>query len=227
MLEDHQQLVKTARVAGVWYMLLAVSGVLGFIVFHSKVYVTNDPGKTLANLSADASVANVRLIFEILIIFTQALAALWFYRLFKGISAWHAWAIGIWGTVNSVLIGMSAIAMASAIQLAGSSLSAADDKLLFVELLSYVMKHAWGIGGIFFGLWLLPMGHVIIVSKRMPVWLGRVLVIGGIGYVLQTIISYAGMRHALLSTLTIPATVGEFWMIGYLLVFGIRPVRSN
>jgi hypothetical protein len=31
-----------------------------------------------------------------------------------------------------------------------------------------------------------------------------------------------GFTHALMDFLTLPATIGEFWMIGYLLLYGIR-----
>ena len=57
----------------------------------------------------------------------------------------------------------------------------------------------------------------------MPVWLGRILIIGGIGYLMSTFIRYLGVSGSWVGSLTIPATIGEFWMIGYLLIFGIQP----
>ena len=71
------------------------------------------------------------------------------------------------------------------------------------------------------------MGHMVITSRRMPAGLGWTLLIGGVGYILKTVIYYLGIKHSLLDLLTIPATVGEFWMIGYLLVFGIRPEEKQ
>lgn len=227
MSENQRELVKTARLTGIWYLLLAVSGILGFMVFHSQIYVSDNPEKTLSNLTDLESLSRIRLLFEFLIVLSQALAALWFYKLFKSISDWEAWAVGIWGTVNSVVIMISAISMASAIQIANSSLQAFDDKIFQIELLGQVIKHSWNVGGLFFGLWLIPMGHIIITSKRMPLWLGRILVLGGVGYILSTLISYMGFKHSLLNILTIPATVGEFWMIGYLLIYGIRPSKEQ
>jgi hypothetical protein len=66
------------------------------------------------------------------------------------------------------------------------------------------------------------MGTIVVKSKRMPVWLGRILILGGAGYILSTIIKYSGCTYPWIDTLVIPATIGEFWMIGYLLIFGIR-----
>lgn len=227
MIESQGQWVKTARIAGIWYLVMAVSGILGFLVFHSQIYVSGNPEKTLANLTGSESLSRVRLLFELSIVLSQALTALWFYRLFKNISEWQAWAVGIWGMVNSVAIMISAIAMASAIQIAASSSQSHDDKIALIELLGNLITHAWSVGGLFFGLWLIPMGRVVILSKRMPLWLGRTLIAGGIGYILQTLIYYMGFKHTLIDLLTIPATVGEFWMIGYLLIYGIRPLNGQ
>ncbi len=224
MNENQIQLTKTARIAGLWYLLLAVSGILGFMVFHSRIYLPADPEKTLKNLIDSEYLARTRLILEMIIVLSQTFAALWFYKLFKSISDWQAWAIGIWGTINSILILLSAISMASAIQIASSSVQTYDDKMILINLLGNLIKHSWGIGGLFFGLWLIPMGHIIVVSKRMPLWLGWVLIAGGVGYILNTLIRYIGFDQPMLDILTIPATIGEFWMIGYLLLYGIRPV---
>lgn len=222
MNDKQRELVKTARVAGIWYLLLAVSGILGFMVFHPQVY-SSDPVETLTNLTDPDSLARLRLIFELLLVLSQALAALWFYRLFRSISDWKAWAVGIWGTINAVVIMISAISMAAAIQIANSSAQSYDDKMVLIALLGELIKHSWNIGGLFFGLWLIPMGHIVVTSKRWPLWLGRVLVLGGVGYIVSTLLYYAGVKHSLLDVLTIPATLGEFWMIGYLLIYGIRP----
>ncbi|WP_224488639.1 DUF4386 domain-containing protein [Robertkochia flava] len=221
MKETQEQLLRTARWAGVWYLLMAISGIVGFLILHSKVY-NADPQQTLNNLVEATSMARLRLIMEFAIVVSQALTAVWFYKLFKDINNGAAWATGVWGTVNAVIIMVSAVAMAAAIK-TGLSDHSADDKLLLIDLLTNLIRGAWGVGGLFFGLWLLPLGYIITSSGRMPVWLGRTLILGGIGYLVSTIIAYAGVSGSWVSALTLPATIGEFWMIGYLLIFGIRP----
>lgn len=221
MMDTYQDLIKTARGAGLWYLALAITGVLGFLVYHPQVYVADDAARTLANLTESPAVARIRLGLELAIIVSQALAAVWFYKLFRGINEWGAWSLGIWGTVNSGVIMVSAIAMGSALDVAAST-APQEDKLVMIQLLSHVVANAWAVGGLFFGLWLIPMGYVITSTQRMPVWLGRTLIIGGVGYLLSTFIGYLGYSNAVISSLTIPATIGEFWMIGYLLSYGIR-----
>jgi hypothetical protein len=226
MITEQKQLIKTARLAGVWYLILAISGLFGFMIFHPQIYETQDPEKTLNNLTNHVFISRIRLLFELLIIISQALAAVWFYKLFIAINKEAAYALGIWGTVNSVIIMVSAISMSSAIDIANSS-QPFDEKILSIQLLSDLISNAWSIGGLFFGLWLIPMGHIIVSSGRMPIWLGRILIIGGIGYILQTFINCTGIKTSFIDILVIPATVGEFWMIGYLLIYGIRPAINN
>lgn len=221
--KKQKQLIKTARMTGIWYLLMAISGILGFMVFHSQIFVSGNPEQTLTNLIELESTARNRLLLEFAIVLSQALTAVWFYKLFKDSYEWEAWTLGIWGMVNALAIMISAISIASAIGVANSDISAMEDKIVLIEIFQNIISNAWGIGGLFFGLWLFPMGSIVIKSKRMPVWLGRVIIVGGIGYVLSTLIQYAGIDFSFNKYLTLPATIGEFWMIGYLLIFGIRP----
>jgi hypothetical protein len=222
---EQKQLIKTARITGVWYLMMAISGILGFMVFHSQIFDPKDAQKTLTNLIDLQSLARTRLLLEFAIIVSQALTAVWFYKLFRSINEWAAWTVSIWGMINSVVIMISAISMGSAIDIASSS-QTVEDKVILIELLSGLVANAWRIGGLFFGLWLIPLGHIIVKSKRMPLWLGRTLIAGGIGYLLSTIIHYSGIKIPFSVYLTFPATIAEFWMIGYLLIFGIRPTRN-
>ncbi len=212
---------RTARLTGIWYLMMAISGVLGFMVFHARIFDPTNSQTTLNNLIEYESTARIRLLFEFAIVVSQALAAAYFYKLFKSINEWKAWCVGIWGMVNSLAILISAIAIATAIHIASPSVIITD-KVQLIELLSAINTNAWGIGGLFFGLWLIPMGSIITESKRMPIWLGRTLILGGVGYLLSVVVNYLDIEVVNTDLLTIPATIGEFWMIGYLLIYGIR-----
>jgi len=81
----------------------------------------------------------------------------------------------------------------------------------------------WGVGALFFGLWLIPMGWLVVRSAWMPRPLGWILIVGGVGYVLSAFVRYLVPDVGVVADLlTVPASVGEFWMVGYLLVRGVR-----
>jgi hypothetical protein len=88
---------------------------------------------------------------EFAIIVSQALAAVWFYKLFKDINHTAAWALAAWGTVNAVAIMISAMAMGGALGIANSA-SAVNEKVMMIQILEQFIKNAWGVGSLFFGL---------------------------------------------------------------------------
>lgn len=215
--------ITTARLTGIWYLLLGISGMVGFLTLHPKLYVA-DPAQTLTNLTEQETLARIRLLLEFAIVVSQALAAVWFFKLFKDINHVAAWALAAWGMMNAAAIMISAMAMGGALGIVNST-SSLDDKLIMIQIFDQFIKNAWGVGSLFFGLWLIPMGYVVVSSQRMPVWLGRVLILGGAGYLLSACLNYMGIKGVWLDLMVIPATVGEFWMIAYLLIFGIRPSK--
>ncbi|MFC4066326.1 DUF4386 domain-containing protein [Actinoplanes subglobosus] len=204
-------MVRTARITGLLYLGLAVSGMLGFLLTRPRLYVAGDPAATLTNLTAEPTLATALVVFELLIVVSQALAAAWFYRLFRPGDPVSALGIGAFGLVNAVLILISAALLSTAGAIVDSPFG---DAATTVQLLFLISSEVWAAGAVFFGLWLVPMGTAVLRTGWMPQALGWVLIAGGVGYVLSAFVDFA--------PLTIPASIGEFWMISYLLWRGVR-----
>jgi hypothetical protein len=216
---------RTVRVTGIWYLALAITGVLGFMVIRSQILVDGDPIATLTNLVDNEGLARLGLTLELSIVITQALAAVWFFKLFRAINHTAAWAIASFGMANAIAILVSGAAVATALAVAvDPGLAPGGDPAATVQLMYQLSASSWAVGALFFGMWLIPMGHVVATTRLMPVWLGRILIIGGGGYVLSALIGLgvANAQSWLVDGLTYPATIGELWMIGYLLIKGIR-----
>jgi hypothetical protein len=221
---EADELTGTARTTGLLYAGLAITGVLGFMLVRGQLYVAEDPAGTLSNLVEHTSMARLGIVLELGIVLTQALAAVWFYRLFRSVDSFAAGLIAVFGMVNAVAILSRAGCLGSALVVAvDSSLAASGGAAATVQLLYVISGHLWGVGGLFFGLWLIPMGWLVVRSQWLPRWLGLVLMVGGVGYVLSTFVSYvfadAGVVAGLL---VVPATIGELWIVGYLILFGVR-----
>jgi Domain of unknown function (DUF4386) len=213
-------LVNTARTTGLLYLGLAITGAVGFLLIRPRLYDPDDPTATLTNLVENEQLARVGIALEIGIALTQALAALWFYRLFRSVDAFAAGAIAVFGVVNAVVILSSAAVVATALEV---SLDPVDGGASNAQLMYIVSDNLWEVGALFFGLWLIPMGWCVLRSRWMPRLLGWVLVVGGAGYVLSAFVAYLAPDFGIVAdALTFPATVGEFWMIGYLLVRGVN-----
>ena len=218
------EIVRTARTTGLLYFGLALTGLLGFMVIRNQLFVAGAPYATLANLTRHEVLARVGIVMEMGVVITQAIVALWFYRLFAKVNAFAAGSIAAFGLVNAVAILGSAALLATALDVSqDASLAAGGGVAATVQLLYVVSGHLWTVGGIFFGLWLIPMGWLARRSGWMPTVLGWFLMIGGVGYVLNALLSYLVPNAGpVLDILTLPATVGELWMVGYLCLRGVR-----
>lgn len=205
----------TAKLTGLFYLGLAVAGVVSYLFARDKLYVEGDAVATAANLIKDESLARIGIAAEVALVGFQAMAAVWFYKLFRKADNFSAGLIAVFGMVNAI-----AILIASAMWLGALNIALAGPEVLALgnaQLLFDVHEYIWQVAGLFFGMWLIPMGYVAMKAK-FPKALGWILIGGGVGYVLGTFVTILLPEQTVLAEiLPLPATVGEFWMIGYLL----------
>lgn len=208
----------TARTTGLLYLGLAITGALGFLLIRPALFEPGDAAGTLADLVDNPGLARLGIAVEMGVVVTQALVALWFYRLFRSVDSFAAGAIAVFGMVNAIAILGSAASLATALDIA---LEPVGDPGT-AHLLYLVSDNLWGVGALFFGLWLIPMGWCVLQSGPMPRALGWVLIVGGAGYVLSAFLRYlVPDAGSLVDLATIPATIGEVWIIGYLFLRGV------
>ncbi len=203
---------------------MAVTGLLGFILIRAALYVDGDPAATAANLADNATLARIGIGIDLALVITQTMAALWFYRLFRHVDIFAAGSLAALGLVNAIAIMIATAFTATALATAlGETPAPGGDLAANAQLLYDLSEAIWDVAGIFFGLWLLPMGYLVLKSRTMPRALGIVILVGGIGYILATYVAFLFPDVASTSdALTWVAAIGEFWIIGYLLTVGFR-----
>jgi hypothetical protein len=210
---------RSAQLTGLAYLVLAVSGIVGFLLIRRQLYVPDDAMRTAANLVAHEGLARLGIAVDLVTVLAQALAAVGFFLVFRRVDSAGAASITAFGLVNCVVLLVATASSATALQVAlrGGPTSASE------ALMLYDLNAAtWNAGGLFFGLWLIPMGWLTLRSGSMPRVLGWILVVGGVGYVLSTFVIFlAPHASGLVGVLPLAATVGEVWMVGYLLIKGM------
>lgn len=217
--------ISTARLTGLFYLGLALAGLVGFLFVRAELFVTDDSAATLANLVDQASLARVGIAADLSAVLFQALAAMWFFKLFRNENSFAAGSIAAFGLINAAAIVVATTFSATALLVAGdAALAPGGDPAATVQLLYELNGAAWSLGGLFFGLWLIPMGYVVVKYKVMPAALGWVLMVGGVTYMIDTYLAQlvTDAPGAISAILVGVATLGEFWMIGYLIILGIR-----
>lgn len=210
---------KTARITGLAYLALLLSGLLAFLLTSNLLYVPGETTTTVANLIEHEGLARLSVAAGLILVAAQSIAALWFFKLFRSVNSFVAGSLVAFGFVNVAILLVAVMFSATALEVAIDATSSADTTLLLYDL----NAAAWNVGALFFGLWLIPMGWLAWRSGYMPPLLGWVLIGGGIGYVLNAFAIYVLPDAPVIAeALTYPATVGEFWIIGYLLTIGVR-----
>ncbi|GAB3251197.1 DUF4386 domain-containing protein [Arthrobacter pigmenti] len=216
---------RDARTTGLLYLAVAVTGGLSFMVVRSRIFEEGSPAATLANILEHETLARAGIGLQLALVIVSALVALWFYRLFRSVSTFNAGAIAVFGLVNAVAHLGSAAFLATALQVALEPVGDASDLPHVMYLIS---DNFWGVANLFFGLWLIPMGAVVLGSRWAPRALGWLLVAGGVSYVLSGLLAFLTPNPGpLVYILTIPPTIAEFWMIGWLLYRMAAPHRSR
>ena len=217
----------TARITGAAYLALAIAGVVGFLVVRDQVFVAGDAAATYTNYVENDGLVRLGLVAMFTVVVAQAVTAIGFWKLFTDVSPTSAFAIAVFGIVNSVIILVgTAFGAAARYYAVGDGVAPGGDRAATVQMLAELDGFAWEVGALFFGLWLIPMGFAVAKSGffHAGTVLKWILVAGGVGYVLSAYVSYGFVDapEALVEGLSVFSIVGEFWMILALLVVGVR-----
>ena len=91
-------------------------------------------------------------------------------------------------------------------------------------LLLDIHHYGFLIAQIFFGLWLVPLGYLAYKSGMFPKALGVALIAGGVCYLVGMLAVFLipDFGEKINTFITIPSAIAEIWMLGYLLVIGVR-----
>ena len=216
-----------ARMAGVLYLALAVLGIFAQLVVRASVVVAGDAATTAANVVANESLVRWGLVADILMATVFVFLGLALQRLLYESNARLATAILVFvsAAAASILVNLAfhagALIVATQAPFAGG-----NDEL--VLLMFELHSSGYELGGILFGLWLLPVGLIALRSPLFHRGVGIVLISGAIAWILSTVLAFVPLEglEPVTTILTIPMLVAEFGLILYLLIVGVRSPRD-
>jgi Domain of unknown function (DUF4386) len=214
---------KTARMAGLLYLALALLSAFGLVYVPSMLIVPGDAAATAHNIVGSESLFRLGFVSNLMTFTVNIFVALLLYKVLKSVSKSASSLM-----VILILVGL-AMAMLNELNqvvalllLSGDYLTAFTPvqlqtlALLFLD----IYQHGFSIAHIFWGLWLFPLGYLVFKSGFLPKMIGVLLVIAGVGYLVDFTLFF------LFPTLTLTVSnftfVGEVALILWLLVKGIR-----
>ena len=204
---------KASRYAGLLYLTIFL-GPLAFILRQS-IIVDGDAAATVTNIMANEGLFRIALVSDLLMQVFWTVLMLALYVLFKPVNQNM--------TTLFVVLGLLIvpIAMLNLLnQYAALLLLCGADYLAVIDINAQVMYYldlfsagVW-IAGIFMGLWLLPFGYLVYTSGYFPRILGILVIITGIGYVID---SFAFFLFNIEANVSLFTFLGEviflFWLV--------------
>jgi hypothetical protein len=217
---------KTARLAGLLYLMTVFTGIFSLIVVPSRVGMHGDASSAVTNIVTNESLFRLGIAFGALGYVAFLILPLVLYKLLSPVNRSMA-----------VLVVALAVAcvpiyfVALANQMDILSLVDGDKyKQLFtpdqlrgkVMLLMDAYNNRVFISEIFWGLWLLPFGYLVFKSGFLPKILGILLMMGCFSYLVSYFAQIVFPHTTIPSFVMLPATFGEIGICLWLLIVGVR-----
>lgn len=219
--------IRTARLAGALYLLLALGSFFAFFV-RADLIVPDNAAATAHNILTNEAIFRTSSVSEIIGQTAFALLALALYELFKPVNRRLALLTGILilVPVPMALLNMQNLFGVLPLLHSGSA-------PLQAQAMTLLDLHASGImiAQFFWGLWLIPFGWLVIKSGFLPKVLGWLLIAGSAGYLVESAGKLLAPGNEFMATLASPllavSGIGEMATVLWLLVFGVKNTRSG
>ncbi len=224
--------IKTARIAGILYIIMDVFLIFSGMVVDPKLYVPGDAVATVSNILASELLFRLGFVSNLVGLILQLLLVHALYELFKSVEKGQARLM-----VILVVAGVSVAFLntlnqyAPILLLSGAGhLSAFNPAQLQTLAMVFLdmYKHGIMIAEIFWGLWLIPLGILVYKSRFAPKVLGVLLIAGCFGHLISflSIFLFPGYS-TILSPIGDTVMLGEIPIFLWLLIKGVKDQQSS
>jgi hypothetical protein len=220
---------RLAKTAGILYLFIAILGFWGIMYVPSQTIVRDDSVATMSKILSNELLFRSGIAGNLASSVIFLFLALTFYRLFKNTDENLAKILVVLVIVQTPVFFVSEGLNVSALMVAKGELLKSFEVIQrqeFVLFLLRTSKYTIIILEIFWGLWLIPLGQLILKSGYLPRIIGIFLILGGVAYVIEVIdyillsekLSFITDYFAFLYSVTELSTV--FWLL-------IKGVKTN
>jgi hypothetical protein len=219
---------RLARIAGFLYLAVGILGGFAFAGVYSTMYVAGDAAATAGNLVAHAGLVRIGVAGDLIQVVAWVFLSLTLYVLLQHVSSYAARAMVVLVAIGAALSFVNILFEFEGMRIATGQTDLAAIGSVGSNALALLMldlqHYGYAIAGIFFGLWLMPLGYLGLKSAMFPKALGIVLIVGGASYLVDTLAAFVAPEltatiHPLAALL---GGVAEISTLGYLLVKGVR-----
>ncbi len=182
--------IKThARIAGLLYLFQIPLGVFGIIYVKESLFAQGDMVATCNNILANEFLFRLSIVSSILCALVTIATAAYLYKILQFVNENQAKWIVIFTLVVAPISMLNELNNLAVLLLLKTSDFSAQFSTKQVELIISALfnlrEYGLHIIGIFFGLWLLPMGYLVIKSGYIPKVIGVFLIFACLGYLID------------------------------------------
>jgi hypothetical protein len=224
---------RIARIAGIFYLLVAIFGGFAEGYADPKMYVAGDAAATAANISTNIGLVRLSVAAHLLDAIFFVLTAMTLYILLQHVSQNVARAMLVFVALAVGIITINAVFQFEALQVATdktyvTAFGAAGSNALVLLLLD-IQHYGTFSAQVFFGLWLAPLGYLAYKSNLFSKVLGVALVAATACYLgdLFAVFLLPDLARQIHPFIIIIPAIAEIWMVLYLLVLGARTVKPD
>jgi hypothetical protein len=220
---------KTARIAGLFYLVLVLTGIFSLLYVPSKLIVWSDASTTFNNIVAHETLFRLGMVAGVIAYISFLFLPLVLYKLLGPVNKMAAISMV---TLAVVSVPISLININHKLEVLtfiskANYLNVFQENELHTEVMLSLEHYNNGIEAvsIFWGLWLLPFGYLVFKSGFLPKVLGIFLMIGCFGYLINFFGGFLFPGYAdlgIASFISIPGSIGEIGICLWLLIMGAK-----
>ncbi len=223
------ELRATARRTGIWYLLMGITTGFSLGYVDHRIYLPYDPVTTMSNILHLEWLIRLGVISSILGMIFFLFLANNLYKLFVSIDKNLTISmVSLIYTSIPITCAMLAIQL-SVIQLTSGIGSFIGFDALQIQSLAMLLlgiyQNGIYIAGIFWGLWMLPLGVLVIKSNFIPKVFGVLLVVGGLGYFVNSTVSLLIPNYK--SITSIGPSIGGITEIVFIIWLFVKGISKN
>ena len=223
---------KKARIAGLWYLSVTLTGIWTLMVAPSKLFVHGDAAATVQRILGSEMLFRSYMAVGLISSLSFLMLALALYELFRDVDRGLSRLMLALVAIQIPCAWVVAVAQAMALDLAkgGTFMGAFTDPQR--EALAMVFlrldHHGTMASQLLWGLWLFPLAALVLRSRYQPRFLGWWLHINGLAYVAVWALAFLAPQHFdRVDDLLFPVFLGEVAFMLWLLIRGAKaPVTA-
>ncbi|MCM4173801.1 DUF4386 domain-containing protein [Arenibacter sp. TNZ] len=209
---------KNALFAGLFYLILAITGLFSLMYALPQIKVEGDIAKTITNINNNPFLFRIGIVSMLIMNIVSVLLVIYLYRLLSGINKTMALSMMILMLFGAGISALNENNQFAMIVINGMNSFSVEESQNLTNLFSSIYNHGSHISVIFWGLWLFPLGALIFkLGTPVSKFLGIMLVVAGIGYVLDSIFLFV-YPNLEVPTLSDYTSYGEILFMTWLLI---------